>query len=85
MLKGPTESERAEGYATAIPLDAALNSLVIGGRTATADFNASLNPSGGSCAVHTIREQIINTILQFDTVDQVVIQVNGDEASALQP
>lgn len=85
LLKGPTDSERAEGYGTAIPNGAALNSLVIGGRVATADFNARLNPPGGSCAVGAIRAQIEQTILQFDSVDSVAIQVDGNAATALQP
>ncbi|NBS41137.1 hypothetical protein EBS80_00565 [bacterium] len=85
LLKGPTVAERGSGYSTAIPGAAALNSLVIGGRVATANFNEQLNPPGGSCAVTAIRAQIENTILQFDTVDSVTIQVNGDAATALQP
>lgn len=85
LLKGPTAEERAKGSFTAIPSGAALNSLVIGGRVATADFNELLNPPGGSCAVTAIRAQIEQTILQFDSVDSVTIQVNGDAATALQP
>lgn len=85
LLKGPTEEERARGYWTSIPAYAELNSLVIADRVAKADFSSGLNPGGGSCAVTAIRSQIENTIFQFDTVDTVVISVDGDSSTALQP
>lgn len=85
LLKGPTAEERAQGYSTSIPTYAALNSLVISDRVAKADFTSGLNPGGGSCLVTAIRSQIENTIIQFDTVDRVVISVEGDSDTALQP
>ena len=85
LLKGPTEEERAQGYWTSIPAYAELNSLVIADRVAKADFSYGLEPGGGSCAVTAIRSQIENTIFQFDTVDTVIISVEGDVETALQP
>ena len=84
LLKGPTDAERLEGFTTAIPPGASLASLVISGRLATANFSA-LNPPGGSCAVAAVRAQIDNTLLQFDTVDEIVIKVDGNADTALQP
>jgi len=85
LLKGPTDAELAQGYTTSIPVDTALNSLVIGDRTAKADFTRSLEPGGGSCRVTAIRSQIEETLRQFDTVDNVVISVEGNSETALQP
>jgi len=85
LLKGPTDEERAQGFSTSIPAYAALNSLVIGDRTAKADFTRDLEPGGGSCRVTAIRSQIENTILQFDSVETVVISVKGETDTALQP
>jgi len=85
LLKGPTPEEHAQGYSTSIPEYAALNSLVIGDRTAKADFTRGIEPGGGSCLVTAIRSQIENTIQQFDTVDEVIISVDGESDTALQP
>jgi hypothetical protein len=85
LLKGPTAEERAQGYFTTIPKYAGLLSLVISDRTAKADFTADLEPGGGSCAVTAIRAQIEQTLLQFETVEKVVVSVEGEAETALQP
>lgn len=85
LLKGPTAEERAAGYLTQIPPYAALNWLVISDQAAKADFTAGLEPGGGSCRVQAVRGEIEGTLLQFDTVETVVISVEGDSSTALQP
>jgi spore germination protein GerM len=40
---------------------------------------------GGSARVQQIRRQITQTLLQFPTVDEVRIAVEGEVATALQP
>jgi hypothetical protein len=85
LLKGPTEAERAEGYATSIPPYAGLNSLVIGGGMARADFTSGLEPGGGACRAAAVRAQIENTLLQFDAVESVTISVNGEVETAPRP
>lgn len=85
LLKGPTGEESDAGFTTSIPAAASLRSLVIGDHVARADFSSSLEPGGGSCRVSAIRAQIENTLLQFPSVDEAAISVDGEEAEALQP
>ena len=86
LLKGPTDTEFAAGYSTAINTGTALNSLKIENGTAYADFNARLNQGvAGSCLVTAIRTQISQTLEQFPTVDNVEISVDGESEGILQP
>ena len=62
-----------------------LKSLTIENGIATADFSKEmLAYGGGSARVNAITEQINQTLKQFTTVQQVVIQVDG-KADQLQP
>ena len=86
LLKGPSESEKNEGYYTNINDGVLLNSLKIENGVAYADFNEALGfQVGGSCRVSAIRAQITETLSQFETVDSVVISINGNTEEILQP
>jgi hypothetical protein len=53
---------------------------------ATANFSQEMQAyGGGSARVQMIREQITNTLLQFPSVQEVRIAVEGEVATALQP
>ena len=53
---------------------------------ATADFTKEMNAyAGGSLRVKLLREQITQTLMQFPTVKQVVIAVEGQTEDVLQP
>lgn len=92
LLWGPVPGSPA-GYTTAIPLPqevlvyaggagwgerVRLNKLTIENGVARADFSREMlaNP-GGAARMTLIRQQIAQTLLQFSTVDQVVITVEG--------
>ncbi len=86
LLAGPSASDKASGFYTAINSNVKINSLVIDDGVAKVDFNEQIQYQvGGSCKVSTIREQINQTLLQFPTVKSVIISVNGDVEQALQP
>jgi hypothetical protein len=85
LLKGPSAAEESQGYATGIPSGVTLQDIRIENGTAYADFSSELNQVGGSCLVTSIRGQIEDTLLQFPTVTDVVISVNGNSEEALQP
>jgi len=86
LLAGPTEAELAEGLTTAINDGVVLQDLVIADGVATADFSARLNEGvAGSATVMAIREQIEQTLLQFETVNEVVISIDGETEEILQP
>lgn len=86
LLAGPSASDKANGFYTAINSNVKINSLTIDNGVARVDFNEQIQYQvGGSCKVSTIREQINQTLLQFPTVKSVIISVNGDVEQALQP
>ncbi len=86
LLAGPTEDEKSKGYVTLIPDGVLIQSLRIDDSIAYVDFNEKLeNGVAGSCRVSTIIAQISETLKQFDTVDEVVISINGRTEDILQP
>jgi hypothetical protein len=86
LLAGPTQAETNQGLTTNIPNGVELNDIRIENGTAYVDFSEELNQVGGSCSVTAIRAQIEETLLQFPTVDDVVISVSGGNPDeALQP
>lgn len=63
-----------------------LLSLDIKDGTAFADFSGEIHAyGGGSCNVVAISSQIINTLKQFPTIEEVVISVDGEKECILQP
>ena len=84
LLEGPNEEEKNEGYSTSIQEGTTLNSLHIEEGVAYADFSSELDVSG-SAWVTMVRGQIENTLLQFESVDDVVISIEGETEDVLQP
>jgi len=85
LLKGPNTTEKGKGYYTSIPTGTELKSINIKNGVAYVDFNEKLTDGiGGSCLTSRIRSQIENTLKQFPTVKEVVIQVNGKSEGVLE-
>ena len=86
LLKGPTEKEKSEDFFTNINPGVKIQSLIIENGTAKVDFDEQLEfQVGGSCRVSAIRAQIIETLKQFPTVENVIISINGRTEDILQP
>jgi hypothetical protein len=86
LLKGPTAADKKASYTTSIPFGVKINSLVIRGTTAYADFNSTLDYQiGGSCRVSAISHQIVDTLKQFSSIKNVVISIDGRTEDILQP
>lgn len=85
LIAGPTREEWEQGYRSIVPGDVELQDITITNGVARADFSSTLNRVGGSCAVTAARAQIEKTLQQFPTVSSVVISVDGDAETALQP
>ncbi len=81
LLEGVSEDE---DYITSIPEEAQLLDFEIADGVAVLDFSADIEPAGGSAWVTSIRDQITETLLQFNSVEEVIILVEGDE-DGLQP
>ena len=85
LLEGPTTEELDQGYSTAINEGTELLSLHIEDGVAYADFSEELEVAGGSALVTAIQSQIRETLLQFETVDEVEISIEGETEDILQP
>jgi len=87
LLKGPIESEKAQGYFTSINPGVKIQSLSINSQgVARIDFDEQLEfQVGGSCRVSAIRAEITETLKQFPSVKSVIISINGRTEDILQP
>lgn len=79
LIKGLTADEIKNGYVTQIDPNARIQSLSIKDGVATIDMSKELsNKNLGLCAGQFIKAQIEQTLLQFPTVKEVVVSINGD-------
>lgn len=86
LLKGPTPEEKAKGLDNPIPPNARLLSLKIVDGVAYADFDEALEfQVGGSLRTMAIRKMITLTLMQFSTVKEVIISIEGRTEDILQP
>lgn len=86
LLKGPTESEKLQGYFTSINTNVKVQKLTITNGVARVDFDKRLEEGvGGSCRVAAIRAQITQTLKQFASVHEVIISIDGRTEDILQP
>lgn len=85
LLMGPTKTEKDEGFYTNINPNVKIQSLIIENGVAKVDFSKELEAPGGSCRVSGIRAQITKTLQQFSTVRDVIISINGNSETILQP
>lgn len=86
LLAGPTYFEQKAGYFTSINDGVEIQDISIRDGTLSIDFNERLDESvGGSCRIQAIHAQIEETALQFDTVDDVAISIDGRTEDILQP
>lgn len=86
LLKGPSETEKKDGFFTSINPGVKIQKLSVENGVATIDLDAAIEKEvGGSCRVGNIRAQIEQTLKQFATVKSVVISVNGRTEDILQP
>ncbi len=85
LLKGPLDKEKST-YISSIPKGVKINSLEIKNGIAYIDFSEELSAyGGGSASALTIGWQIRKTLMQFPTVGDVVISIEGRTEDILQP
>jgi len=86
-LQGPNAAEAAKGFSQKFPAGSRLKSLRIENSTAYADFNNANQSGGGSCYQAQLTAAIRRTLLQFPTIQKVVLSVEGqaDPSYIFQP
>lgn len=88
LLEPLNEEQKSAGYVSSIPAGTFLRDVKISDSgVATATFFGAIENVGGSCAVTAIRKQIIQTLLQFNSINSVVICINRNcnQDEILQP
>jgi spore germination protein GerM len=87
LLRGLTRDEiKRHRYETFINPKTMLKKFEIINKIAYVDFSSDLIQGvAGSCTVTAIRSQIVKTVKSLPDIDSVVISVNGQTESVLQP
>ena len=81
LIEGPTPQELQDGYLSNIPTDSVVNSLVIRNEVAYVDVNQTFFYVGGSCGTASAANALKKTLLQFPTIQEVKITINGTSLS----
>lgn len=83
LIKGPTADEENKGYITAVPGTLRLRGVSVKGRTAEIDFSGAIEESAAGDIVIKRVQQIVYTATQFDSVDSIIILINGKRRKTL--
>ena len=73
LIEGPTPTEQDTELSTAIPADTLLLGLTIDDGLATIDLSREFEVGGGSFNILSRLAQVVYTLTQFDTVDEVLL------------
>lgn len=84
LVNGLSDDELARGFTSALPVGFAVNSVALSGGDVTVDVN-DLVTRGTLCQQKTIRAQIEQTLLQFPTIGNVTITIDGDPKRIFKP
>lgn len=85
LFDGPNDSEINQGYVTNIPIGTSIKSIEIKDEIAYVDLNSQADKGGGSCSMAARVAQIKQTLLQFSTIKDVVLSIDGRLEDIFQP
>lgn len=77
LIEGPTAAERDTDLSSSIPADTLLLGLTIRDGLATVDLSREFEVGGGSLNILSRLAQVVYTLTQFDTVDEVLFHLDG--------
>lgn len=83
LLAGPTQAEKNQGLATAVPANVKINSLNIKNKVAIIDLSSQFASGGGSLSMYLRLGQLVYTLTEFPTVDRVELKLDGKTVKAL--
>jgi spore germination protein GerM len=78
LIAGPTPAEMDTELSTAIPADTLLLGLTIDNGLATIDLSREFEVGGGSFNILSRLAQVVYTLTQFPTVDEVLFYIDGE-------
>jgi spore germination protein GerM len=78
LIAGPTPTERDTELSTAIPADTLLLGLSIDDGLATIDLSREFEVGGGSFNILSRLAQVVYTLTQFPTIDEVLFHLDGE-------
>jgi len=78
LIEGPTQAEMDTELSTAIPADTLLLDLTIEDGLATVDLSREFEVGGGSFNILSRLAQVVYTLTQFPSVDEVLFYIDGE-------
>ena len=81
LLLGASDTERASGFASAVPTGSRVLAFSISGTTATVDLTAAFASGAGSTSTLGRLAQVTFTLTQFPTITGVVFRLDGKDVS----
>jgi hypothetical protein len=80
LLAGPTAEEKASvpAMSSAVPADTMLLGISIDGGLATVDLSREFEAGGGTFSMAARLAQVVFTLTQFATIEEVQFQLDGD-------
>jgi hypothetical protein len=82
LIDGPTADEKTAGVGSSVPDGTGLLGLTIEDGTATVDLSGAFASGGGSLSMRMRLAQVVWTLTQFESVDGVVFEVDGEAVQA---
>lgn len=84
LLTGITPYEHDLGYGTEIPADTRLDDIALqDDGTVIVDLSPDFEAGGGSFSMQMRLAQLVFTATQFDTIDRVELQIDGQDVDAI--
>ena len=78
LIEGPTPAEQDTELSTSIPADTLLLGLIIEDGLATVDLSREFELGGGSFNILSRLAQVVYTLTQFPTIDEVLFHIDGE-------
>lgn len=78
LIKGPTKEERELGYYGTLPVETKINSINIKDGILSIDFSKEIENNFASCSGNYRLTSINKTMMQFPSVKQIKLGVNGN-------
>ena len=83
LLSGPNTDDEDLGLTSEIPDDTTLLGVSVDDGQATVDLSGEFEEGGGSLSMNARLAQVVYTVTQFDTVDEVLIHIDGEAVETL--